>query len=99
MSKSPAATGSGRVRVAGFWRRTLAAALDGVLLVPLVLLFGGVTSALAGRSLPRFAELGFGYLVHLAVDGGLAGAVALAGGAPVGLLYATLLPSTTGPTP
>jgi uncharacterized RDD family membrane protein YckC len=98
MSKFPAEAG-GRVRVAGFWRRSLAAALDGLLLLPLVLLFGGVTSALAGHALPRLAELGFGYVVHLAVDGGLAGRVALAVAVVVALLYETLFLSTTGQTP
>lgn len=88
-----------RYRVAGFFRRTLAVFVDGLLLVPLVLLFGGASSIVAGQSLPRLGELGIGYLVHLAVDGGTAGAVALGIGALVVVLYELIFMALSGQTP
>lgn len=99
MQTAAAASDGVEYRVAGFWRRTVAAIFDGLLLLPLVLLFGGATAAMAGRSLPRAGELGFGYLVHLAVDGGLAGAVALAIGVLVMVLYLVIFTATSGQTP
>lgn len=97
-SGTPSADGA-RYRVAGFFRRTTAVVLDGLLLVPLVLLFGGASSIVAGQSLPRFGELGFGYLVHLAVDGGTAGAVALGIAGLVVLLYELMFVTLSGQTP
>ena len=88
-----------RYRVAGFFRRMLAVFVDGLLLVPLVLLFGGASSIVAGQSLPRLGELGIGYLVHLAVDGGTAGAVALGIGALVVVLYELFFVALSGQTP
>ena len=99
MQTAASATDGAQYRVAGFWRRTVAAVLDGMLLLPLVMLFGGATSAVAGHALPRLGELGFGYLVHLAVDGGLAGAVALSIGALVMVLYLLIFTAMSGQTP
>lgn len=86
-------------RVVGFWRRCLAALLDCVVLAPLVLLFGGATSAITGRQLPRLGELGFGYVVQLVTDGGIAGVVALVIAAIVGLLYLLMFYTMSGQTP
>lgn len=97
-SGTPAADGA-RYRVVGFFRRTLAVVIDGLLLVPLVLLFGGASSIVAGQSLPRLGELGFGYLVHLAVDGGTAGAVALGIAGLVVVLYELIFVALSGQTP
>lgn len=88
-----------RVRVAGLVRRLAASLCDLLLLVPLVLLFGGAASLSAGQALPRLTELGIAYLVHLAVDGGPAGAVALGIGALVVFLYAVIFLSLRGQTP
>jgi uncharacterized RDD family membrane protein YckC len=96
---SSASSDGARFRVVGFFRRCAAAAVDGLLLVPLVLLFGGAASIVTGQSLPRLGELGIGYLVHLAVDGGAAGAVALAISAVVIALYGVIFLSTAGQTP
>ena len=96
---SPAATDGARYRVAGLFRRFTAVLVDGLLLVPLVLLFGGASSIVAGQSLPRLGELGIGYLVHLAVDGGTAGAVALGIGALVVVLYELIFLVLSGQSP
>lgn len=86
-------------RVVGFWRRSLVALLDAIVLLPLVLLFGGATSAIAGRQLPRFGELGFGYVVQLVTDGGIAGVVALVMAAVVSVLYLLMFYAVSGQTP
>ena len=86
-------------RAAGLLRRLAAAFVDGLLLLPLTLLFGGATAMAAGQGLPRLGELGVGYLVHLAVDGGAAGAVALGAGALVVAIYGVLFVGLGGRTP
>jgi uncharacterized RDD family membrane protein YckC len=96
---SPAVTDGAQYRVAGLFRRVAATLVDLLLLVPLVLLFGGASALVTGQTLPRPGELGLGYLVHLAVDGGVAGAVALGIGALVGLLYVVIFLATSGQTP
>ena len=98
MQTAPAPAGI-RYRVAGFWRRTLASLVDGVVLFPLAALFAGATSAIAGQPLPRFAEIGFAHAVRLAVDGGLAGQVALAIAGLVCFLYLLIFYATSGQTP
>jgi uncharacterized RDD family membrane protein YckC len=88
-----------RFRVAGFWRRAAAAALDALLLVPLVALFGAITASVGGAPLPRLGELGLGYVVSLALDGGAAGPAALAMGAIVVALYSFVFVAARGQTP
>lgn len=99
MQSPPPVTVGARYRVCGFWRRLAAGFVDGLVLLPLVLLFGGATSVMSGQSMPRVGELGFGYVVHLAVDGGIPGAVALGMTAIVVLLYEIIFLSTSGQTP
>ncbi len=58
-----------RVKVAGFWRRALAFAVDGAMLL---MLFGVLTSlaaVLLHRPLPKLSQLGPDYLVDVAVNG------------------------------
>ena len=88
-----------RVRVAGFWRRTLGAFIDGLVLFPLALFFGGIASVVAGQSVPRLGELGFSYLVSLAVGGGTAGVVALAMALVTVTFYLVIFAATSGQTP
>ena len=88
-----------RYRVVGFWRRLVASAIDAALLIPLVLVFSGATSAVAGGNFPRLGEIGFGYMVHLALDGGAAGWAALVAGAIIVLLYSIIFTATIGQTP
>ena len=85
--------------VAGFWRRAAASVVDAMLLVPLVLVFAGATSAIAGGNFPRWGEIGFGYMVHLALDGGPAGWAALVTGAVIVVLYMLIFVSAGGQTP
>ena len=88
-----------RYLVAGFWRRAVASGIDAALLVPLVLVFSGATSAIAGGNFPRLGEIGLGYAVNLALDGGAAGWAALVTGGVIILLYMLIFSSTTGQTP
>lgn len=92
-------TEGARYRVAGFWRRAAASVIDGVLLVPPVLLFGGASALVAGQNLPRPGELGPSYVVQLAVDGGASGVVALAMSALVVVLYVVTYTAMRGRTP
>src|SRR5689334_20164322 len=96
---SPPTDGAARYRVAGFWRRMLASLIDAVVLVPIVLVFAGATSVVAGGNFPRWGEIGPQYAVHLALDGGTAGWAALATAAGITLLYAVIFTSTIGQTP
>jgi len=88
-----------RYRVAGFWRRALAGAVDALALVPLTLLFGGVALMAGGRPLPRPSELGLGYAVDLALSGGASGAAALLMAAIVVALYFFIFHALRGQTP
>jgi len=88
-----------RYRVAGFFRRGAATLVDAALLLPLLLLFGGASALVAGQTLPALGELGPGYLVHLMVDGGTAGAVALCIAALVLALYSIIFAAAGGQTP
>ena len=88
-----------RVRVVGLWRRLAAAALDGVLLVPVMTLLAVATAALGGRPVRSVHELGPGYLVELAVDGGAAGAAALVMAGIVGFLFFFIFHALRGQTP
>jgi len=100
MPKGSSTAGAGaRYRVAGFFRRGVATLVDAALLLPLLLLFGGASAIVAGQTLPALGELGPGYLVHLVVDGGTAGSVALAIAALVLALYAIIFASAGGQTP
>ena len=86
-------------RVAGLLRRTVAATVDGLLLAPFLLTAGGAALFAAGQPLPRPGELGLGYLVSLALDGGLAGAAAVVIAALVAGLYLLLFQWLRGQTP
>lgn len=99
MRRSAPTSEPARYRVAGFWRRAVAAVVDGAVLLPLVLLFGGLTAAATGQKLPRLGELGPSYIVQLAVDGGSGGAIALATSGLVIVLYQLVFLATTGETP
>jgi uncharacterized RDD family membrane protein YckC len=87
------------VRVAGFWRRFLAGALDFLVLAPIFALLGLVLAALFGGRVPRFRELGVDWAVEL-----LLGRNPLALGGfglcvLVGILYFTLFHAARGRTP
>jgi uncharacterized RDD family membrane protein YckC len=88
-----------RYRVAGFWRRLSAGAVDALVLAPLVLLLAGITASVGGESLPRFSELGLAYAVNLALSGGAAGVAALGMAALTCALYFFIFHAARGQTP
>jgi uncharacterized RDD family membrane protein YckC len=93
------ATDGTRVRVAGFWRRAGASVIDLALLAPLVIGFGGAAAVVAGGRLPRLGELGFDYVVRLAINRGTAELAALTMAAIVVFLYQLVFTATGGQTP
>ncbi len=88
-----------RVYVAGMWRRLLAAALDAVVLSPVFLFVGWLTSSITGLELPR----GGRFLPENLVEYFLEGGVVLYGTLGLGLLlivlYGAIFTLTTGATP
>src|SRR5262249_8823134 len=85
-------------KVAGFWRRCAAAALDGLVLMPWFALLGVLLAGLFGGRIPRWRESGGGYVGELIVSrsplvvgGGLLWLV-------VGCLYFTLFHAARGQT-
>ena len=88
-----------RFRVAGFWRRAAAAAVDALLVVPLSIAAAAITAAVGGETLPRLSDVGLGWAVNLALSGGAAGPAALAMGALVGALYFFIFHGLRGQTP
>lgn len=87
-----------RVRVAGFWRRALAGAVDFALLAAAFTLLDVVASLLLRRPLPRFRQLGPDYLLDVAVNGdafALVGMILFAG---LALLYFVVFHASLGQT-
>ena len=87
-----------RVRVAGFWRRLAAGAIDLLVLAPVFALLGLLLAAIFGGRVPRLRELGVDWAVEL-----LLGRNPLALGgfglcAIVGILYFTLFHAVRGQT-
>jgi uncharacterized RDD family membrane protein YckC len=87
-----------RYRVAGFWRRMVAGALDLMLLVPVFALLGLGLVALFGGRVPRLRELGVDWAVELIVghDPLAMGGLALC--ALIALMYFSLFHATRGQT-
>jgi uncharacterized RDD family membrane protein YckC len=73
-----------RFRVAGLGRRLVAGGVDGLVLLPVFVLVGGVIAAASGSRLPRLRELGLDTLVEVLLGrdpvaiGGVAGCIGLA---------------------
>jgi uncharacterized RDD family membrane protein YckC len=88
-----------RFRVAGMWRRALAGALDGVVLVPTMALFAAVTATAGGRPLHGLRELGPNYAIELVLDGGGVGLAALGMAGVVAFLYFFVFHVVRGQTP
>jgi uncharacterized RDD family membrane protein YckC len=87
------------VHVAGFWRRTAAALVDVLLVVPVSYLLTMLAARVAGLSLPPARRTGIDYWLDLALAGdpGLWGGLGL--GAFLIVLYLYLWQVTTGRTP
>jgi uncharacterized RDD family membrane protein YckC len=100
---SPAPAGEGvtgaRVRVAGFFRRAVAGAVDLVVLSVVFLLLDILASLLLGQRLPRLSQLGPDYLLDVAVNGDALAEVGLVLLAVLGFLYFFLFQAFGGQTP
>src|SRR5215831_8436714 len=87
-----------RCRVAGFWRRCAAGAVDLLVLSPWFALLGLLLGGLFGGRIPRWREIGVDYLVELMVSrsplvlGGLLLCTTIGG------LYFTLFHAARGQT-
>ncbi len=88
-----------RVRVAGLLRRATAALVDLVVVAPFALAAGALVALAGGLALPRPGELGLGYAVSLALNGGAIGPAMLALAATVVALYFFVFHALRGQTP
>jgi uncharacterized RDD family membrane protein YckC len=88
-----------RVRVAGFWRRVLAGAVDLLLLVPVFALLALLLAALFGGRVPRLRELGVDWAVELLLGRNPLALAGFALCAAAGMLYFALLHTLRGQTP
>ena len=87
------------VRVAGFWRRAVAGAIDVFVLCAVFLVLDvGVQLAL-GHSLPRLSQLGPDYIVDVAINGDALAEIGLLLLAILGFLYFFLFQALRGQTP
>lgn len=98
-STTPLLLTPARYRVAGFWRRTLAGAIDFFLLVPVFALLGILLSALLGRPLPRLSELGPDLLISALLDGNPVGEALVILCGILLLLYFFMFHALRGQTP
>jgi uncharacterized RDD family membrane protein YckC len=86
------------VRVAGFWRRAFAGAVDLALLAGTFALLDVVASLLLGRPLPRLRQLGPDYLLDVAVNGDAFALVGMILFAVLALLYFVVFHAALGQT-
>lgn len=87
------------VRVAGFWRRTAAALVDGVCLTPAILLLGWLAFRVTGLRLPGASDVRLESLLELFLEGGGLAYGLLAMAVLIVLLYGFLFTVVTGATP
>lgn len=87
-----------RVRVAGFWRRTCAAAVDVLVLASVFAILGTLVALVLGQPLPRVGQLGPDYVVDMAVNGGLAAETGLVLFGVLTFLYFFLFTALRGQT-
>lgn len=87
-----------RVRVAGFWRRLAAAAVDVLVLSSVFLILMVLSSLVLRHPLPRLGQLGPDYVVDMAVNGGALAEAGLALLAILGFLYFFLFTALRGQT-
>jgi uncharacterized RDD family membrane protein YckC len=93
-----AARAPARVRVAGFWRRLVAAAVDALVLGAVLLVLGTLIALILGHPLPRPGQLGPDYLVDMAVNGGGLAEALLVLAAVVSFAYFFLFTALRGQT-
>jgi uncharacterized RDD family membrane protein YckC len=87
-----------RVRVAGFWRRLVAGAVDGFVLASVFGMLATLAALVLRHPLPRLGQIGPDYLVDVAVNGGALAEAALALFAILGFLYFFLFTALRGQT-
>jgi uncharacterized RDD family membrane protein YckC len=86
-------------RAAGFFRRLAAAAVDFLVLSPVLALLGVLLCLALGQPVPHLGELSPDLIVVALLDGNTAGEALLLLGAIVSALYVVLFLSTRGQTP
>ena len=87
-----------RVRVAGFWRRFAAGAVDLMVLTSVFTILTTLVALVLRHPLPRLGQLGPDYVVDVAVNGGVLAAAGLALLAILGFLYFFLFTALRGQT-
>jgi uncharacterized RDD family membrane protein YckC len=87
-----------RVRVAGFWRRAIASAVDLALLGGAFAILDVVASLLLHRPLPRLRQLGPDYLLDVAVNGDAFAMVGMVLFSVLALLYFAIFHAALGQT-
>ena len=87
-----------RVRVAGFWRRTIAGAVDGLVLASTFATLSTLVAVVLRHPLPRVRQLGPDYVIDMAVNGGTLAQAGLALFSVIGFLYFFLFTALRGQT-
>jgi uncharacterized RDD family membrane protein YckC len=87
------------VRVAGLWHRLTAAAIDALILSPLLIALGWLALRLTGLRLPVRPQLRLESVLELVLEGGTPLWGLIATGLVILLLYGFLFMSTSGATP
>jgi uncharacterized RDD family membrane protein YckC len=90
---------SPRVRVAGFWRRLAAGAIDASILGLVYAVLGTLGALVTRHPLPRLSQLGPDYLVDLAFNGSVLAEAGLILLGILGLLYFFIFHTLRGQTP
>ena len=98
-TKSVAATHPRAVRVAGFWRRSLAGACDGAILLATFVLLDCVVHLVLGEPLPRLSQFGPDYFLELAMKRDPLAQAGLWLLVAISLLYFFLFHALRGQTP
>jgi uncharacterized RDD family membrane protein YckC len=96
----PAAAAQPRtVRVAGFWRRVAAGAVDVFVLTAVFLVLDVAVTVALGHPLPKLSQLGPDYLVDVAINGDLLAVIGLVLFGIVCFLYFFVFQAVRGQTP
>lgn len=95
----PAAVQPRTVRVAGFWRRFAAGAVDVIILSVVFVLLDLVVTLALGQPLPKLSQLGPDYLVDVAINGDALAEIGLALLGILAFLYFFIFQALRGQTP
>jgi uncharacterized RDD family membrane protein YckC len=87
------------VRVAGFFRRAAAGAVDGVILTSVFLVLDVLVALVLRQPLPRWSQLGPDYLLDVAVNGDALAQIGLVVLGILGFLYFFIFHALRGQTP